>query len=901
VKTPPPPLLPKRPSQEIAADNLKVGEFSLAVAELDNVPEPSPEVLTQRGLARWLSYLQQQKEKKAPLNPNDEPVKQARDELNKAGGVNNPEALFYLAQIEEWTGKRETAAKAYADGLSKYKEDRVWQARFQAALDRLAAQGVGLPGTPLGWKPNADPTAAAQALVVLLTSLQVGPPAGPPSPVPAPADDDTVEAGFGFWKAVKLAQGGQYKEALETLKEARKLHDTKRFSRLRKAQNPRSDPTEDIFLECCDQLVTYWQMHSQLGADAKLGLRGEAPIKAFAALIQNKDLKIDNALKELKTVKEDLQQTKEKAELAQKKAEETEKSLKSDLLLAKKEMEAMQTKLTSQANLLKASEGRVKEIQDRLAAAGIKDADSAKGVDQLAGARNEAENLVAGATAKLQEARYLSPGAGKAGLLKAVAQVVDVAQTKDPGARIAANEKEIQNLKGLLARRPTQEDPLDIWLPLLASRGPFFNLAQPGADAERVLRESGASPVARAKAQAVLGMCQRNQGNWDSARTTLSQALAATTDKGDWRLWANTALMEITDPAVYYLPRVQSLLDSRGYEKALLVLDQALAVFPKDKGTFLALRSQVRLDLARDKRQGRLEASDPELNQARQDAEAAAAAGSPEGYFILGRISEETGDLAQAGHNYRLALQAHPQRDEAGNKYRIGVARVQIKMIRQKPASKPASTADRGPEHLQSGALLDPALSFLALLLQVPAVKDPNPAQEEATQLADEVLASKTANFTDRAQALAIKGLWTKALQTYVEGLRRHLRRDYAEGLLTLVQNHPALKRPDSLAIPDPILAEVHYATGLRNFWSGRYADAERDFLEAVTAYSQDARYFFYLGLTRLALNKPGDAEADFEQGGRLEAQGQPGRSAVSAALERIQGTPRKTLNRFRP
>jgi hypothetical protein len=68
-----------------------------------------------------------------------------------------------------------------------------------------------------------------------------------------------------------------------------------------------------------------------------------------------------------------------------------------------------------------------------------------------------------------------------------------------------------------------------------------------------------------------------------------------------------------------------------------------------------------------------------------------------------------------------------------------------------------------------------------------------------------------------------------------------------------------------------------------------------------VTAFNQDARYFFYLGLTRLALNKPGDAEADFEQGGRLEAQGQPGRSAVSAALERIQGSPRKTLNRFRP
>ena len=96
---------------------------------------------------------------------------------------------------------------------------------------------------------------AAQALVALLLAFQAGQSdqGGQPG-----ADDD--EAGFEFWAAVKSARAGDYAAALDSLGKARKAHDKLRFSRLRKAQNPNSDPTEEIFLKACKELETYWKM-----------------------------------------------------------------------------------------------------------------------------------------------------------------------------------------------------------------------------------------------------------------------------------------------------------------------------------------------------------------------------------------------------------------------------------------------------------------------------------------------------------------------------------------------------------------------------------------------------------------------------------------------------------------
>src|SRR5262249_56272186 len=109
------------------------------------------------------------------------------------------------------------------------------------------------------------------------------------------------------------------------------------------------------------------------------------------------------------------------------------------------------------------------------------------------------------------------------------------------------------------------------------------------------------------------------------------------------------------------------------------------------------------------------------------------------------------------------------------------------------------------------------ALLVLALLLQVDLPREA-PSTREAERLADELLAKgDEVPFDVRAQALAIKGLDTRALTEYTTGLRRQglLAPEYANGLLALIEGHPNLRRPDALTTPDPMVGERHYAAGV--------------------------------------------------------------------------------------
>src|SRR5262249_30769266 len=77
----------------------------------------------------------------------------------------------------------------------------------------------------------------------------------------------------------------------------------------------------------------------------------------------------------------------------------------------------------------------------------------------------------------------------------------------------------------------------------------------------------------------------------------------------------------------------------------------------------------------------------------------------------------------------------------------------------------------------------------------------------------------------------------------------------------------PPPLRPVAQDVANPLLAEAHYAAGLRAYFAGRFGDAESAFIGAVEADNQDARYFYFLGLIRLALNKVNEANTDFEEG----------------------------------
>ncbi len=551
-------------------DLLGAGNFAQAVEALKDEPD-SPEVHVQRGSARWLGYLQDQMTKKAPLSADDDAVKLAHDDLAKAAAEGkNPEAVFYLGQMEEWTKGVAEARKRYEAGLREFQDNPAWKKRFQAALDRLDSRAGAEPG--VGRRPDDAPDAAAQALVALLVAFQV------------PAADDE-EAGYDFWAAVKLARAGKYPEAIKALDEARKVHGERRFARLRKAQNPLSDPTEEIFLRSCDELKAYWQMQASLGG---AGIAKGADVADTLKQLRLEADKAKEARAEVAAARKDAEAARTEAKGVAAKAADADKAATA----ARAEAKALDDKLKEAGTQLKTAEGRIKGVEGRLEAAGVKADDPAKGVDQLAAARREADRVLDQAAEKLAGANFLTKG-DRAELVKGVERAVAVARSKDLAGELKTYQKEIGDLKAAVAA-------------------------------------------------------------------------------------------------------------------------------------------------------------------AREEAKRA----------------------------------------------------------------------------------------------------DPKAYQREIDDL-------KTALTAARAAAARVPGA-------------------------------PA-------ATGNPLLAEAYYGAGMRHYWSRRYAEAEKGFAEAAAADNQDARYFYFLGLARVELGKADDASADFERGARLEAEGRPGRPAISAALERVQGAGRQAVNRFRP
>ena len=497
--------------------------------------------------------------------------------------------------------------------------------------------------------------------------------------------------------------------------------------------------------------------------------------------------------------------------------------------------------------------------------------------------------------------------------------------------------KEQQRQKEVLSQRHTPQEMLPIWMLVLQDRK-RTDMAKLAAQDAKLVEEEAANDAVKAEAKCVRGVALRNQGKFDEAGGLLKQALKdAGAAKEEWHVQANQVLFELAAPANYYLPRADELHAAAQYQPALEVLNEGMKAFPPEsRGLFLAVRSQVWLDWARSRAGGaRLTGKDAGVEDARQDATNAITAGAvAEGNFAAGRVAEELGSWVEARDAYQRALAAHPAADRDGSRYRIALARVLVRIRQETPpgtgntSAPPAEAAPGRAEGKLSdkeralketiGKVLaqvarkdEKALEMLAALILVvgpdriecpPGGPCGCAGSEEATKLADEVLASRDADFVSRSQAWAIKGMWTKALQTYVEGLQTApgIRSDYSQDLLRLVYCHPAFRRPESLCIPNPLEAERHYTSALHFMEACKYRDAECELIEAIRNDCQDARYFYFLGLSRLAQDRCGEAYVDFEEASKLEQEGRPGRAAVSASLERVQGPPRQVLDRFR-
>jgi tetratricopeptide (TPR) repeat protein len=96
----------------------------------------------------------------------------------------------------------------------------------------------------------------------------------------------------------------------------------------------------------------------------------------------------------------------------------------------------------------------------------------------------------------------------------------------------------------------------------------------------------------------------------------------------------------------------------------------------------------------------------------------------------------------------------------------------------------------------------------------------------------------------------------------------------------------------------DPALARA-YGSGVHAYFAHDYQRAYDDLTQAVEAGTTDPRALYFRGLAARKLGRLDEAEADFAAAADREAEGTGG-WPVSRSLERVQGTDRLALERYR-
>src|SRR5205823_5061809 len=133
------------------------------------------------------------------------------------------------------------------------------------------------------------PPGRARAVLVGTVGLLLGVGAGLGLAPPA-GGAEPPEAGYLFEKAVKEARADRYKEAMGLLDQAKKAHAERSRRFQEKRLNPDSDPDEQIFPRCCDQLKAYWTLRDRLQKKVeklpRLGTDSEAHAKVIDEVLQ---------------------------------------------------------------------------------------------------------------------------------------------------------------------------------------------------------------------------------------------------------------------------------------------------------------------------------------------------------------------------------------------------------------------------------------------------------------------------------------------------------------------------------------------------------------------------------------------------------------------------------------
>lgn len=108
----------------------------------------------------------------------------------------------------------------------------------------------------------------------------------------------------------------------------------------------------------------------------------------------------------------------------------------------------------------------------------------------------------------------------------------------------------------------------------------------------------------------------------------------------------------------------------------------------------------------------------------------------------------------------------------------------------------------------------------------------------------------------------------------------------------TLIASRPVSAQID-------VLNEL-YGSGVHAYNSGQYRDAYDDLTMAIRSGSKDPRVYYYRGLSYLRLGRPQEAQGDFQKAASLEMADTDHFYQVSKALERVQGSARSQIERYR-
>jgi len=429
-------------------------------------------------------------------------------------------------------------------------------------------------------------------------------------------------------------------------------------------------------------------------------------------------------------------------------------------------------------------------------------------------------------------------------------------------------------------------------------------------DVEKVMVDASSTTDLKARAEVLKGIILKNQSKYVEAKALLEKGKAAL-NAGDiaWKLQADVALKEANDPVSHFVELSEKQESMNQIVESVNSLSKAIELSaqfsPKRRSELLADRCLMEIERAQVRGKGKVQLNDPSLLAAAKDADEAVLSKTALAYYAKGRVAEVRGEIIDAIDFYRKAVDGNKALDAQGIVYRIALARLLNSILPNNIKPKEVDVEKVGVLEKKEPEMLTNlfALLLTGFYFQQPEIvfppESPKISPKESRKLADEILASPDAPFDAKAQAYAIKGLPTKAIREYVIGLREKMGPIHFENLMKIIEDHPSLTNHNLGNQANPVEAERFYATGMALYFNKRYLEAEKAFMAAVENERQDARYQYYLGLSRLAQNKAEAAEA-FEAASKYEKLGRPSRAAVSTSLERVQGPQRQVLNTYR-